>query len=134
MRVEGKVWKDKKFWLIEVPAMDLMTQAKSRSEAFDMLKDAIGSLQNKKRFPIKFAEIDHKHFYVSSTHAKQMVAFILLRLRTKKGLSLEDVRERLGAKSRNAYSQYEQGRTEPSVSKMDELLQALDFSLVVNAA
>lgn len=134
MRIQGRVWKDKNFWLIEVPTMDLMTQGKSRKEAFEMLKDAIKSLQKKKPFPVKLEEKNQEYFYVLSSDIKALIAFILFRLRTKSGLSLEDVRVRLGVKSKNAYAQYEQGRAEPTLSKMEELLKALDCSLVLNAA
>jgi ribosome-binding protein aMBF1 (putative translation factor) len=134
MRVQGKIWKDKNVWLIEVPTMDLMTQGKTRKDAFEMLKDAIKSLQTKTQFSIKFKESDHQDFYISTPDTKEMVAFILFRLRSKSGLSLEDVRERLGVKSKNAYAQYEQGRAEPTLSKMEELLKVLDCSLILNAA
>ena len=26
MELEGKIWKSKKFWLVEVPSLDIMTQ------------------------------------------------------------------------------------------------------------
>jgi predicted RNase H-like HicB family nuclease len=134
MRVQGRVWKDKNFWLIEVPSMDLMTQGKTRKKAFEMLRDAIKSLQEDKSYSVRIEGWRNEYFYLSSTHIKKMVAFILFRLRTKKGLSLEDVRIRLGVKSKNAYAQYEQGRAEPTLSKMEELLKVLDCSLILNAA
>ncbi len=134
MRVEGRVWKDKSFWLIEVPMMDLMTQGRTRKEAFEMLKDAIKSLKDKKEFTVRVEDKDQEDFYVSSSNVKEMIALILFRLRTKNGLSLEDVRIRLGMKSKNSYAQYEQGRAEPTLSKMEELLKALDRSMILNAA
>ena len=134
MRIQGKVWKDKGVWLIEVPAIDLMTQGKSKKDAFLMLKDAIHSLQKRKKLKIKLEKTSHDFFYVSCPNIKELVAFILFRLRTKSGLSLNEVREKLGVKSKNSYAQYEQGRAEPTLSKMEELLKALNSELILNAA
>jgi len=44
MELEGKVWKDGKFWLIEVPILDVLTQGKTKTEALEMIEDAIGGL------------------------------------------------------------------------------------------
>ena len=44
---------------------------------------------------------------------------------TISGLSLAQVAERLGMKSRNTYARYEQGRSVPSVEKLNELLNAV---------
>jgi transcriptional regulator with XRE-family HTH domain len=50
---------------------------------------------------------------------------LLRRQRQKSGLSLAEAADRLGARSRNAYARYEQGRTVPTVAKLDELLKAV---------
>lgn len=44
MELEGKLWKSGKFWLIEVPAVEVMTQGYSREEALKMIADAIEGL------------------------------------------------------------------------------------------
>ncbi len=41
MEMEGKIWKDGKFWLVEVPALDAMTQGKTRKEALEMVEDLV---------------------------------------------------------------------------------------------
>ena len=60
--------------------------------------------------------------------------FLLHRQRTKHGLSLAEVAERLGAKSLNTYARYEQGKSVPTVEKFNQLLSAvspeMDFVLV----
>ena len=40
MELEGKVWKEGKLWLAEIPSLDLMTQGKSRNNALEMVLDA----------------------------------------------------------------------------------------------
>jgi hypothetical protein len=34
MELQGHVWKEGKFWLIEVPALDVMTQGKTKEDAY----------------------------------------------------------------------------------------------------
>ncbi len=41
MELEGKIWKSGKFWLVDVPGLDAMTQGKSRSEALLMVEDLV---------------------------------------------------------------------------------------------
>jgi predicted RNase H-like HicB family nuclease len=41
MKLEGKVWKSGKHWLVEVPSLDVMTQGYSKEEALMMIRDAI---------------------------------------------------------------------------------------------
>lgn len=41
MELEGKIWKEKKHWLVEVPALAVMTQGRTRKEALEMIQDAI---------------------------------------------------------------------------------------------
>ena len=64
-------------------------------------------------------------FEVIGGDAAAMISLLLRRQRQKSGLSLGDAAARLGASSRNAYARYEQGRTVPTVAKLDELLKAI---------
>lgn len=41
MEMEGKIWKDGKIWLVEIPALDAMTQGKTRKEALAMTEDLV---------------------------------------------------------------------------------------------
>ena len=47
MRFSGKVFKDGKFWLAEIPILDAMTQGHTKKEAFEMAVDMIKSMVNK---------------------------------------------------------------------------------------
>jgi len=44
MRFSGSIYKDGKFWLAEIPILDLMTQGKTKKEAYEMLSDMLESL------------------------------------------------------------------------------------------
>jgi len=133
MRFEGKVRKDGRFWLIEVPLLNLMTQGRSRKEAFEMIRDAIESLVNREGFEVTVYPGRKDVFEVGSSDSVQMVALLLRRQREAHGLPLSEVSRRLNQSSPNAYARYEQGKSVPSVEKLRELMSAVNpgKSLVV---
>lgn len=68
-------------------------------------------------------------FALSANDPDLLVAFLLRRQRTCRGLSVRDVARRLASNSPTAYAQYEQGKRAPSVGKLRELLHAIDPKL-----
>ena len=111
MRLHGRVYKDGKFWLAEVPMLDAMTQGRTRKDALAMVAD----LHSGK----------HEAFEVSAADTRGLMSLILRRQRERSGLSLAEAAVRLGAKSRNAYARYERGTSVPTLDKLTELLQAV---------
>jgi transcriptional regulator with XRE-family HTH domain len=53
------------------------------------------------------------------------LALLLRRQRERHGLTLAQAAERLGQRSKNAYARYEQGKSMPTVEKLEQLLQAI---------
>lgn len=125
MRFSGKITKDGKFWLAEIPILDLMTQGQTKKEAYEMVADMLESLVNKDGFKIDVYKGKKDSFEVGSLEPKHMVSLLLQRKRELSGLSLAQVANRLGMKSRNTYARYEQGHSIPSVEKLNELLSAV---------
>ena len=125
MRFEGKVWKDGKFWLIEVPLLDVMTQGHTRTEAFEMIKDAIESLINQDGFEVVVHHGRGDTFEVSANDIRPMLALMLKRKRVAKGVSLGEAISRLGQSSKMAFARYERGKAVPSVIKLAELFAAV---------
>lgn len=121
----GNIWKEGKFWLVEVPALDVMTQGRSKKNALSMIRDAIEELVHEKGFRIKVTPSDGNTLILSANDVAPLVALMLKRQRAKNGLSLADMQERLHTKSRNAYAQYEQGRSVPSIQKLLEFFSAM---------
>jgi predicted RNase H-like HicB family nuclease len=122
MRFEGRVWKDGKHWLIEVPMLDLMTQGRTRKEALAMIVDAIESLAHQKGFRAKVYRSEGELIEVGSSDSAALTALLLRRQREAHGLTLAEVSERLGQSSRNAYARYEQGASVPTIDKLQKLL------------
>jgi hypothetical protein len=125
MRFSGTIYKDGKFWLAEIPILDLMTQGRTKKEVFEMVADMLESLVNKDGFKVEVYKGKKEKFEVGSSKPKHMVSLLLQRKRELSGLSLAQVASRLGMKSRNTYARYEQGYSVPSVEKFDELLNAV---------
>ena len=125
MRFHGKMYKDEKFWLAEVPILDAMTQGRTRKEAFNMVKDLLETLANRPGFVVEVHPGRQGDFEVSSSDTRGMVSLLLRRQRERSGLSLAEAAARLGAKSRNAYARYERGTSVPTIEKLTELLQAV---------
>ncbi len=134
MRLSGRVFKDGKFWIIEVPILGVVTQGYTRKEAYEMIADAIESLVNKKGFKVEVFPGKGEYFEIGSTDLSTLTAFLLRRQRMKQGLTLMEVAKRLGAKSHNTYARYEQGKSVPTIEKFSKLLSALspdnDFVLI----
>jgi ribosome-binding protein aMBF1 (putative translation factor) len=138
MRVCGRVLKEGKFWLAEIPILDAMTQGRTRKEAYAMVKDLVESLVNRPGFEVRIHRAGDGDFEIAVSETRYLIALVLRRQRQASGLSLADVARRLGARSRNAYARYEQATAIPTVERFAELLAAVsdgrDFVLRQSAA
>jgi DNA-binding XRE family transcriptional regulator len=125
MRLAGRVFKVGRHWAVEVPMLGVVTQGRTRKEALEMIADAIETLANTRAFRVEVFPGVGAYFEVGSRHVAILTALLLRRLRVKQGLTLSDVAKRLGARSLNSYARYEQGRTVPSIERLDQLLAAV---------
>jgi hypothetical protein len=125
MRFQGRVYKEGKFWLAEVPILDAMTQGRTQKEALAMVQDLLETLANRPGFSVEVHPGRQGTFEVSAADTRGLISLLLRRQRERSGLSLAEVAARLGAKSRNAYARYERGVSAPTVEKLAELLQAV---------
>jgi DNA-binding transcriptional regulator YiaG len=125
MRFSGRIYKDGKFWLAEIPILDLMTQGRTKKEAYEMVADMLETIVNKDGFKVNVFKGANNTFEVGSSEAKHLIRLLLQRKRKISGLSLSQVANRLGTSSRNIYARYEQGRSVPTVEKLNALLHAV---------
>jgi len=136
MKLEGKLFKDGRTWIVEVPALELVTQGTSRSDAMVMIEDAVESLVNCEGFKASALPSDGATFLLGANMLAPLLALVLRRQRQAKELSFADAAERLNQKSRNAFARYEQAALStkasggvavraPSVEKFEELLHAI---------
>ena len=124
MRFEGKLAREGRFWLAEIPLLDAMTQGKTRAEALVMISDWLETMVNRPGFRAQVYPRGKSEFEISGSDVGALTALLLRRRREASGASLRDMAERLGATSRNAYARYERGEVVPTVEKLDALLKA----------
>jgi len=134
MRFSGTIYKDGKFWLAEIPILDLMTQGRTKKETYEMVADMLESLINKEGFRAEIFKGIKDRFEVGSSEPRHMISLLLQRKRKISRLSLSQVAGKMGTTSRNSYARYEQGKSVPSMEKLNELLHAVcpQTDIVIN--
>jgi hypothetical protein len=105
--------------------LTVFSQGRTKKEAFKMISDAIETLVNKPGFKIHLFPGKGDYFEIGASDESALTAFLLKRERARSGLTLAEVARKMGSKSLNAYARYEQGRTVPTVPKLNELLVAV---------
>ena len=131
MELEGRIWRNKNHWLIEVPSLNVMTQGETRDEALKMAADAVLEYLEyyfessvDENLEVTVNDYTKSVIGITSTNNKLLLALSLRRQREKSGLTVREVSERMGSNSPNAYAQYERGRTRISLDQYEKLLQA----------
>jgi hypothetical protein len=131
MEIFGKIWQDEKFWLIEFPLLNAMTQGETQAEALTMAQDLIQemlisyfpkALQGSLLVTINLHH--HGVVGVATTNDSLMYALALRRQREVSGSTIREAAQRLGSTSPNAYGQYERGKKRISLEKYGKLLSA----------
>ncbi len=115
-----------KYWAVEVPALGIHTQGKSKKAAMDMAKDAVETAVNTDGFSVEIELLNPMEFAVVAKDPKPLIGAILKRKRILKGLTAHEVAIRMGEKSATGYLRYEQGKTAPSIEKFSHILASID--------
>ena len=105
--------------------LHVVSQGRTKAEAYEMIADAIESLVNKEGFEVQVYPAKGECFEIGASDEAALIAFLLRQARTHSGLSLAQVAKQLGAKSLNAFARYEQGRSSPTMQKFLDLLSAV---------
>jgi predicted RNase H-like HicB family nuclease len=79
MRFSGKLIKDGKFWLAEIPAIDAMTQGHTEEEAYEMAADLVENFINDESFKATVHPGPDGTFEVSGSDPLKMQALALKR-------------------------------------------------------
>jgi hypothetical protein len=125
MRFPGRIKKEGGFWMVEIPAFDASTQGRTKREAFAMAGDLIETMAGVKGFHAAVYPTGGDTFELGANRIGVLLALLLRRQRERHGLTLAEAAERLGQRSKNAYARYEQGKTMPTVEKLEQLLNAI---------
>jgi DNA-binding XRE family transcriptional regulator len=90
-----------------------------------MAADLIETMADTKGFRATVYPTGGMSFEVGANRLGVLLALLLRRQRERQGLTLADAAQRLGQRSKNAYARYEQGKTMPTVEKLEQLLAAI---------
>ena len=77
MRFSGKIYKDGRFWLAEIPILDAMTQGHTRKETLEMAADMVETMANKEGFRVEVALVSGNEFEVGSTDHNSLISLLL---------------------------------------------------------
>ncbi len=125
MRFPGRIEKNGRHWLAEIPAFDAITQGRTKREALAMAEDLIETMAGVKGFRATVYPGAGKTFEIGGNRLGVLLALLLRRQREHQGLTLAEAATRLGQRSKNAYARYEQGRAMPTVEQVERLLEAI---------
>lgn len=135
MEIEGKIWKEGNWWLVEIPSLDAMSQAKTRKEALLMAKDLVKEMMKSyfeeeigRGFRVDVSDDRKNTIFVTTNETKLLMSLSLRRQREKSGSTIKEAAGRLGSKSPNSYAQYERGTTNITIEKFEALLFAANPS------
>ncbi len=123
---DGKLTKDGAFWLVEIPGLNLMTQGRTKAEAFRMAKSIVIDASGNSKLKIDLVNTGPDTFFVASKDMETLIPLLLKKQRQKAGLTVLQASNRLGSNSPNAYGVYEQGRAKPTLEKLNRLLSAVN--------
>jgi DNA-binding XRE family transcriptional regulator len=125
VKLPGRISREGRLWMAEVPMLDALTQGRSEPEALRMLADLVETMADREGFRVDVSRGAGTSLEVASNDPATLVSVLLRRQREKHGLSLTEVARRLGARSKTAYARYEQGASVPTITKFFELLAAV---------
>lgn len=134
MMLVGKIFKSGRYWAAEASSIGVYTQGTTRADAEAMLADAVREVVNREGFTVSVSRLQSDDVSIGASSPHLLAAQVLKYQREVHKLSLADVALRLGAKSRNAYAAYEQGKTEPTLSKYLELLAVVAPEMALTVA
>jgi len=84
-----------------------------------------------KGFEIEVTDDGEQTLYVTSNDPARLTAMLLRYLRSWCDLSLAEIAKAMNARSRNGWAQYERGRIDPSLSKLQEMLEVVAPELML---
>jgi len=131
MVLRGSIHKEKSYWVIDVPDLEITTQGRTRREAYEMIQEAIELHVNAKRFKVRLEPIGRYEFVVSANNTALFLGLMLKRQRQINGLSISDVTKRLKKNTNTYYHQYEQGKATAGIDKLSQFIEVMNPDLRV---
>lgn len=132
MILSGRVWKAGSAWVIECPALGAVTEGRSKKDALGMMVDWIQSMLDDPAFKVAIAAGKGEEFTMAFDDPRPILGMMIAQARVESGLTLEEVAQRLGLKSRSNARHYETGKHAPTLAKAQEILGALGYDIRID--
>lgn len=134
MMLRGRVYKNGAHWLIECPALDAMSQAKTKREAYEMLVDWIQTALDQPKFEVAIIpdSATAEGFDISFVDFKPIMGLMIERTRQKHEMTLDDIAKHMGLKSRSNISHYETGKHALNLDKAQEIFDAMGYDVEIS--
>ncbi len=131
MKLKGTYKTTDSYIIGVIPLLDLREVGKSKKELFDKLTNRIKILFNEISneeilCEIIIDDLNNSDFEIYSTDLNLFSSLLIKSLRYIEKETQEKIATRLKM-SRTSYKQYEEGKREPSISKFNELINALGY-------
>ncbi|MBI3794591.1 MAG: helix-turn-helix transcriptional regulator [Nitrospinae bacterium] len=128
MWIEGRIFKaGKECGLVaECEALAIITQGKDYNDAMAMLKDAVElmALHEKRVLFLEIRRGEGENVYIGSKDTKAFFGLLIRRQRQIAQVTIKQAAANMGSAFVNAYAAYEQGKREPTLHLVAQLLKA----------
>jgi transcriptional regulator with XRE-family HTH domain len=135
MMITGEIVKKGSHYTTMIEALGAYGQGKTREAACAsvaaVVLDIVASHRPLDGFKVTVTDDDDATLYLTSNDSFRLASTLLRCQREYQGMSLAAVMDASGAKSRTAYARYEQGVSEPTLGKLQELLEIVAPEFVV---
>ena len=133
MRLEGNYGEsNNNVWVGKILLLDLIQVAKTEEELFLKLNEKVLQLLNgiskdqAKDKDFKIELLNDSSFSIKFSEPKYITALLFKKLRENERMTQSKVAFEMGAQ-KCSYSQYEEGKREPSIGKFSDILDALGY-------
>jgi hypothetical protein len=126
MRIEGHMKKEGKFWIVEIPVLDVITQGLSKSEAYRIAGTVVEDMVGIGGFKVAVFKVGQTDFVLEANDSSALIPLMLRRQRVKKGITVREASRLMGSKSPNAWGAYEQGRRAPTFDQLERMIRVLN--------
>lgn len=128
---EGNLERDGRWWAVQIPSLAIYTQGRTRKEAYFMVEDALRELLDRPKMSVKVIPLPHNRFHLIVDDEAKIIPYLLKNQRAHHNLTLKTMAKALGCRSVNNYAQYEQGKCQPTLGKMQQFLAAMNSRLAI---
>jgi hypothetical protein len=132
MQILGTIWKDGKFWVTQCPTLDVSTQSDTKQGALKMMVDLVQTIVNDRKYSVSIKTTGKDGFSMTFKNPTPIIAAIIARSRSASKATLAEIAKAIGSKSPNSIYQYETGKHDPGMEKLNQLLNAMGFEIVIS--